>query len=108
MESTMSEKHGPPSETETALYTWGTILLLPIGVTFPAFVYMKFWAWHVVPVWHLAPLSYGHALGFSTLFALLRLTSTPTPKEEPRRVFVSVVAYIISMALGLFIGWSAS
>lgn len=92
-----------------------SLVLMLIGPPISGFVFMKFWAWFVVPPFHTAPLSHAHAIGLSLFVGLLLSTVTVllitvTNKrvkdlDGETKGLVATSLTLVVQAMSLFVGW---
>ena len=95
-------------EDDGAGWFLATLALWPVLWTFPAFVAMRLWNWHVVTQWHAAPFAFGHALGVSALVGVVRLKSAAAEEKTSKSLFTGSLGYLFACALYLLLGWWAA
>jgi hypothetical protein len=82
------------------------LALLPAIYILEGFVFMRLWAWHVVPVFHLGPMSIGHAIGVSTFIGVVRFRPSEPREEKPPLVVIK--EHLMVAGVALLVGWLAS
>lgn len=87
---------------------FGAIALsVPVGL-FGAWVVLKLYEWHVVPIWEDAPhLGYGRTIGLLLFLSLLKRPSTEKSSGKNDRVATTVARGVV-FAFALLIGWWAA
>lgn len=77
---------------------------IPVGL-FGAWVVLKLYEWHVVPVWEGAPqLGYGRTLGLLVLLTLLKGLGDGRGSGKNDRI-VTTVSRGVVLVFALWIGW---
>jgi len=70
------------------------------------YVVSKLWLWHVVPVFHLAPISVSQAISVSLIFSVLTYHYTPDEKKRSAEEIIGMLlAPFATNILLLFMGW---
>lgn len=70
------------------------------------FVVSKLWLWHVVPVFHLAPITVSQAISVSLIFSVLTYHYTPDDKKRSAEEVIGLLlAPFLTNFLLLFMGW---
>lgn len=78
----------------------GVVILVTVLTCLRAFVLLKLWAWFIVPLFGLPPLTIPYAIGISLIVGSFFLN---TKKQDDSNVFW--VSAIVSPLITLFIGW---
>jgi hypothetical protein len=84
-----------------------SVIQVIIGVIFKGYVFLKLWAWFVVPVFHLPQFSLSYAIGLIVIVSFL--THQTMPQKEGRsagQLCVDlVVNSVFAPAFVLTAGW---
>ena len=87
----------------------GFIPLITIASIWRGFVFMKLWAWFIVPVFHLPMLTIVIAIGVSMVVSFLTYHSTNIDRNDTRssseKFTTDIAATIMYPATFLFLGW---
>jgi len=96
----MSKEDPSPASAFLAL------VLLPAMYILEGFVITRLWTWHIMPVFHLGPMSIGHAIGVSTLIGMVRFRPSELREEKPPLVVIK--EHLMVSGVSLLVGWLAS
>lgn len=58
-----------------------TVLLLPVGALWKAWVFLHLWLWFLVPL-GVPTITYAHSLGLGLLVSMLRMRGTYADQDE--------------------------
>ena len=83
-----------------------TFLALPFTLTWKGFVISKLWGWFLVPL-ALPPIGIAHAVGISTLAALLtmKVTHKDAEKRTDKQTIDVIVLAVLWPLMALGIGF---
>jgi hypothetical protein len=84
------------------------LAMVPVVVIFSGYVLMKLWAWHVVPVFDLPRLSWGHAIGLDLVALIFRGVNSKKDDSNPSAPAATRGFAVCTLfAIILLIGWLA-
>lgn len=87
------------------------VALVPL-ILLRAFVFLKLWAWFIVPVFGLPALGYASAIGLSLVAAMLQNHNVAKEKHKSDDPLEQVLNFISNSAAGsllfLLFGWIVS
>jgi hypothetical protein len=78
------------------------LLLIPFTATWHGFVFMKLWAWFIVPTFHVTALRIPEALGLALLARFVTNTNT---QEDHENMVRTIGLAFFTPAVALFFGW---
>ena len=84
------------------------LIALILSPIINGFILMKFWAWFLIPTFHLDPLRLMEAIGLILIFSLVKAKTFNRDKNTWDDFIHVMVGVVVYDGLALFIGWIVS